>query len=196
VSALVRRGLKLNFVQGPMFFSHADFKMIPRSLNDIDLSRIDSIKPVVTLKGNAFDTVFVNSTYVDSGATALDNIDGDITSKIVKVGTVNTAVLGNYTLTYSATDSWGNVGTAQRKVNVQAKVGIHENEISAASIGIYPSPAQNEITISASGIQSLPVTISVVDMIGREMFTKQIKQGTFTEKIDISKLQNGIYFSG
>lgn len=194
VSALVRKGLKLNFVQGPMFFSHGDFKMIPRSLNDIDLSRIDSIKPVVSLKGKAFDTVFVNSTYVDSGATALDNIDGDITSKIVKVGTVNTAVLGNYTLTYSATDSWGNIGTVQRKVNVKSTVGIHENEIMAAAVSIYPSPAQNEITISASGIQSLPVTISIIDIVGKELMAKQVKQGTFEEKVDITKLQNGIYF--
>ena len=40
--------------------------------------------------------------------TAFDNIDGDITASIVAVSNVNTAVRGDYTVTYDVTDSAGN----------------------------------------------------------------------------------------
>ena len=41
-----------------------------------------------------------------------------VTNSIVTTGTVTEEVVESYTLTYSATDSSGNVGTVQRIVNV------------------------------------------------------------------------------
>jgi hypothetical protein len=57
-------------------------------------------------------TIQVFSTYTDAGATATDNYDGNITARIVKTGSVNTSVLGTYTLTYNVSDSSGNAATA------------------------------------------------------------------------------------
>jgi hypothetical protein len=51
------------------------------------------------------------SVYVDSGATALDNIDGDITASIMTGGTVDTGHTGTYILTYDVTDIAGNPAT-------------------------------------------------------------------------------------
>ena len=107
VSSKIKKGIKMDFIQGPMFFSHNDFKLIPRSLADIDLSHLDTLAPVITLKGKQLDTILVNATYVDSGATAFDNIDGNITSKIIKTGTVNSAIAGTNILTYTVSDNWG-----------------------------------------------------------------------------------------
>lgn len=194
VSSKVKKGMLMNYIQGPMFFSHNDFKLIPRSLSDIDLSHLDTLAPVITIKGKQYDTVLVNSTYVDSGATATDNFDGNITSKINKTGTVNTAAAGNYTLTYTVADNWGNVASANRYVNVKTNVSVREQELSNAAIKIYPSPANDEITISASGIKSLPVNVAVYDILGRERMTRQIKTGTFNETINISTLESGVYF--
>lgn len=59
-------------------------------------------------------------TFTDPGATATDSVDGDLTSKIVETGSVNNATAGLYTLTYSATDSAGNIGTVSRVVTVIA----------------------------------------------------------------------------
>ena len=42
------------------------------------------------------------------GATALDNFDGDITSSIVEVSTVDNPIVGTYTVTYNVTDANGN----------------------------------------------------------------------------------------
>ena len=57
--------------------------------------------------------------YVDAGATALDNLDGDITGSIVTVNPVDTGVLGPYTVTYNVDDSSGNsAAQVTRVVNV------------------------------------------------------------------------------
>ena len=49
--------------------------------------------------------------YNDAGATALDNIDGDITSSVVINNPVNTNVTGTYNVTYNINDTAGNVAT-------------------------------------------------------------------------------------
>ncbi|MCB9807151.1 DUF5011 domain-containing protein [Candidatus Peribacteria bacterium] len=45
------------------------------------------------------------SVYSDAGATASDNVDGDITANIITVNPVNTNVLGSYTVTYNVSDA-------------------------------------------------------------------------------------------
>jgi len=68
--------------------------------------------PVITLLGNATETIQVGSTYTDAGATATDNEDGDITVSIVTTGLpVDTNTLGNHTITYNVSDSSGKPST-------------------------------------------------------------------------------------
>ena len=78
----------------------------------------DTSAPVVTLTGEAAVQINVGDTFTDPGATATDDIDGDLTSKIVETGAVDTSTAGLYTLTYSATDSAGNTGEVSRVVAV------------------------------------------------------------------------------
>lgn len=79
----------------------------------------DVTPPVVVLNGKAFDTVQLNSTYTDPGVkSATDDVDGDLKSKVVITGTVDSKTAGTYTITYSATDKAGNTGSATRKVTV------------------------------------------------------------------------------
>lgn len=68
----------------------------------------DTVKPVITILGANPMTTKYRSTFIDPGATALDNRDGDITSRILRSGTVNTLRLGTYTLKYNVTDLSGN----------------------------------------------------------------------------------------
>jgi hypothetical protein len=69
---------------------------------------LDKVPPVITLLGNNPATVECGAAYTDAGATAFDNIDGDITASIVAVSTVDTSVKGDYTVTYNVTDISGN----------------------------------------------------------------------------------------
>ncbi|WP_420573452.1 immunoglobulin-like domain-containing protein [Kordia sp.] len=83
----------------------------------------DSIAPIITLNGENPIQIFVNDTYTDAGATAIDNVDGDITNLIEVTGSVNTAVAGIYTLFYNVRDAAGNQATqVSRTVNVVTPV--------------------------------------------------------------------------
>ena len=79
----------------------------------------DTTVPVITLLGNTPIAILLDSVYIDAGATAYDNQDGDLTSLIVNVSNVNTFVVGTYTVTYDVNDSSGNVAVqVTRTVNV------------------------------------------------------------------------------
>ncbi|MGC9351854.1 MAG: DUF5011 domain-containing protein [Sulfurovum sp.] len=76
----------------------------------------DIAPPVITLNGEANITITNGEAYVEQGATATDNRDGDVNVTIN--GTVDTTQAGTYTITYSATDRAGNTANETRTVTV------------------------------------------------------------------------------
>ena len=78
-------------------------------------------EPVITLNGEAHITINVGETYTELGATAKDDKDGDISSKIAISGSVNTSKAGKYTITYSVKNSSGKTVTKTRTITVNAK---------------------------------------------------------------------------
>jgi Domain of unknown function (DUF5011) len=78
--------------------------------SDNPLSR-DTIRPTLMLRGPPSVNLTINSPYADEGATATDSHDGDLTSRIVVVNPLNTALLGTYTITYSVSDLSGNAAS-------------------------------------------------------------------------------------
>jgi prepilin-type N-terminal cleavage/methylation domain-containing protein len=78
---------------------------------------LDNTNPVITITGNNPVTMHPGS-YSDAGATATDNIDGNITSSIVTISNVTPTIIGSYLVTYEVTDSSGNFATASRTVDV------------------------------------------------------------------------------
>ena len=81
---------------------------------------VDTIAPVITLTGDTEVTVEFGEVYVDAGATALDNVDGDVS--VIVDGEMNTSTIGSYQLTYTATDSSGNSSSVTRAVTVIEKL--------------------------------------------------------------------------
>jgi len=67
----------------------------------------DTTAPVISLAGSSSVTHEQGTSYTDPGATSSDSVEGSLT--VVITGTVDTATAGTYTLTYTATDSMGNV---------------------------------------------------------------------------------------
>ncbi len=66
---------------------------------------VDLSVPTISLLGNGVVTVEVGSTYVDAGATAMDGVDGNITSQITTVNSVNTSIVGTYLVSYNVSNS-------------------------------------------------------------------------------------------
>lgn len=79
----------------------------------------DSTPPTISLNGSADMTVYQNTTWTEPGYNANDDSDGDISANVITSGSVNTALVGTYTLRYNVSDAAGNAATeATRLVRV------------------------------------------------------------------------------
>jgi hypothetical protein len=90
-------------------------------LNYLDIEASpDVTPPVITIIGaNPLSWNVGTTPYVDPGATAQDDVDGDLTAAInTDVSGVDIFTTGTYTVNYSVTDAAGNTATAQRTVSV------------------------------------------------------------------------------
>jgi hypothetical protein len=84
----------------------------------------DTLPPVIALVGESLMTVPVGSAYVEPGATAMDDVDGSLTAEVDVQGSVNTAIVGDYAVTYDVADSSGNAAAqAKRTVRVAPNAG-------------------------------------------------------------------------
>ena len=75
------------------------------------ITDVDEVAPVISVASGT-DTIEPRGTWTDAGATA------DIGETVSVSGTVDTSTSGTYTITYTATDAAGNVGTVTRTVTV------------------------------------------------------------------------------
>lgn len=122
---------------------------------NVTVTFTDATKPVITLLGTNPVSVEVGNPYVDAGATALDNVDGNITGNIITTGLpVDTSAVGSTTVTYSVSDIAGNVALpVNRTVNIvdttapviEAHSNITVEATSSAGATVnYTSPATSD----------------------------------------------------
>lgn len=83
----------------------------------------DKTAPIVTINtdpsGNINFQLCVGDEYVEYGATASDNVDGDLTDQIQIInGDVDTSQPGSFVVAYSVTDEAGNATVRERQVTV------------------------------------------------------------------------------
>lgn len=87
---------------------------------NVKASLVDEVAPTITVKGDNPMTIEVGSTYVEAGASAEDDKDGNVS--VTTSGAVDTNSIGIYSIVYTATDEAGNVATEPRKVIVVEKL--------------------------------------------------------------------------
>ncbi|HOS02483.1 MAG TPA: DUF5011 domain-containing protein [Candidatus Hydrogenedentes bacterium] len=75
-----------------------------------DVLRVDNTKPVILLNGSETVNIEYTDCYTDAGATAFDDIDGEITDRIVTVNPVDTLYPESitYSVRYNVSDTAGN----------------------------------------------------------------------------------------
>ena len=115
----------------------------------------DQDGPNITVQGVNPIEIAQGSSYTDAGATAFDV--GDNASKTVTTsGTVNTSTPGTYTLTYTAADSKGNIGTATRTVTVLAPASTSPTVVSSVASAVTATTATLGGNVTSAG--TAPVT--------------------------------------
>ena len=148
----------------------------------------DSIAPVITLLGDATVSIEVGDTYFDAGATAKDNYDGDITSNIVTVSNVDTAIVGSYTVTCDVSDANENAAaTVTRLVTVED--ALYMVEIEKIELDIFPNPTSSIWQIKSS---KMIESFDLFDITGKRLIYKKTLSNDF--QIDATSLPDGVYF--
>ena len=107
------------------------------------LVKMDSVAPELTLVGEAQMTIDQGSNYVDAGASAEDNVDGDLTDDIVVSGEVDASVAGTYTLSYNVSDAAGNAAeSVSRTVVVEKSTVVQSLSLKAGwnLVSFYVEP--------------------------------------------------------
>lgn len=162
---------------------------------------IDTTAPVITLLGNNPETVVVGNTYIDAGATALDNADGDITSQIVVVNPVNVNVVGIYTITYSVSDAAGNTATATRTVSVVSTITdttapvitlVGSNPINVALGTSYVDAGATALDNIDGNITSQIVVLNPVDTntIGIYTISYNVQDSAGNSAVEVTRIVN------
>ena len=119
---------------------------------------IDEEAPVITLNGNSTINLLVGETYIEQGATAVDDADGDLTSSIVITSNVNTAVRGTYYVTYTVVDSSGNESNATRTVVVDREPLINPSIVPSTT---EPTTGSITVTIIYNNSLNIPRTYKI-----------------------------------
>jgi triacylglycerol esterase/lipase EstA (alpha/beta hydrolase family) len=118
---------------------------------------VDTVAPVITILGDNPVNVVQGTTYTDPGATATDDIDGDV--EVVSSGAVDTGIVGNYVINYTAQDASGNVANAHRNVNV--------TPVQTTISGIVVDESNAGVSVTVSSINGEQLAISTTNAAGR-----------------------------
>jgi hypothetical protein len=172
---------------------------VPVSVNDgaaesptfelrIDVGAVaDTVPPEITLIGPATVAVQLGAVYTDAGATAIDNVDGDITDRITVDNPVDTSVAKTYTVTYSVEDLAGNRASATRTVIVQALADTVPPEITLIGSANVTVPLGDTYT-DAGAMASDNVDGDITDRITVDNPVDTSVAGTYTVTYSVEDL--------
>ena len=173
----------------------------------------DTIPPVISLtSGNLYQVSYAKE-FIEPGYKAIDNLDGDITSKVKVEGSVNTKKLGTYTLTYTVKDSSLNETKVTRDVvvvdNISPSLTLNgSNVINISTGGSYSEAGYkaidnldgditNKVSVS-NGVNSSVagvyyVTYYVTDSSGNEAYVvRTVYVGTEEERTAGNRIEISI----
>ena len=162
-------------------------------------------KPVVTVVDSNRYQIEVGTEYVEKGYSAIDKEDGDITDKVVLTyrfqaidssnwtdpDTMDTKLLGTYKITYTVTDSMGNVAKGTRVVQIVDTIAP-ELEVEKLNEAGYVNTENTQINVKDMS----PFTTEVFDKDGNLLNTREAQvndEGTYYDRFGIGWLGEGTF---
>ena len=154
--------------------------------NSLKSMSANTTKPIITQIGSSSISVKTGVTYTDAGATATDDVDGDITSRIVTVNNVDTTTAGTYTVTYNVSDTAGNAADqVVRTVTVTGSTDATKPIIrlkGKASVTLQAGQTYNEVGATAYDKEDGDLTPSIIISGSADTATA----GTYTITYNVS----------
>lgn len=88
---------------------------------EIKIDRVDSVSPVIKLKGDSIMFLEYGQKYIEPGYSVSDNCSTNLDSKVLVSGNVSREI-GTYKLIYEVVDESGNKSSVTRKIIVGTKI--------------------------------------------------------------------------
>jgi hypothetical protein len=164
------------------------------------VTAVDLLAPVVTCPADqtvdpgAGNLFYILPDYFATGeATAEDNCTDpiNITSQDPAAGTPLPD--GVYTITLTATDEYGNVGTCDFELTVDTVLGAGDTDQDLGSVTMYPVPAKNVLNIGNP--QGLDLErLEIYDLRGRLVQAADLRGMGGTKTIDVDQLAAASYY--
>lgn len=120
--------LKMNFVGDSYVLYDAKISDYRTEEYYQKITVVDTTAPRISFKGTEVMYIKKGSVYKEPGYEAIDNYDGDLTSKVKIEGKVNTKEEGSYTLLYTVSDKSNNQASRMRTVIVKEEVEEYKEE--------------------------------------------------------------------
>ena len=121
-------------------------------------------RPVITVTGDNPFSLYQFQTFTDPAVTAVDSAGTNITANIVTTGSVNTGVVGSYTLRYNVDDGNGIAALeVQRVVNVLFNNPPNISLIGSATINLAVGDAFADPGASATDAEDGNITANIVE---------------------------------
>jgi hypothetical protein len=98
---------------------------------------------------------------------------------------------GVYTITLSATDNEGNVGSCSFELTVESQLGVASNQLNA-SVEIYPNPARKVMNIGNSADTQLE-RVLIYDLNGRLIQSVDLSNMDREVSVNVANLASGVY---
>jgi hypothetical protein len=117
----------------------------------------DTTKPHITLQGDPVVTLSAGEIYVDAGATAEDDVDGDITADIIVTCDVDSRYAGTYRVSYDVMDAAGNHAETMSRI-----------------VRVLLEPSQKHYGVTIDTTEHLDQTIDALRSLPNRMLTRVV----------------------
>ncbi len=176
--------------------SFASIVLVAGSIILVACKKKDTTAPVITVVGDLTKSIYVGDSYSELGATATDDVDGDISSSIKTSGSVDATKSGTNTITYSVSDKAGNAATpGKRTVNVK-----HKNTTVVGTYSVIktctPSSGSGSYTSAVTAYSGNDNVIIMSNFDGQSIDVQAALSDTYGTVLTIdNQAVNGFYVS-
>ena len=156
--------------------SHNNEAKVERTYN-----LIDTVPPILTLIGQHEEKIKQGTEYIELGAKAVDEKDGDLSDKIeINSSRVNTNVIGTYNVNYNVSDNSNNIAIGIRKVKVVSPEEYDNyNGVVFLTFDDGPSHSGTPQVLDILNSRGIKASFFLVnyDEVGKEIVRREINEG-------------------